>query len=95
MTIPRGTLNAVYVRIEELETKKEDTKRDEGEEEDEGKEKMKKKEEVGDISNEDEVVPIGIILKKKENVEAMVQNSAWEYKDKAIGTHTKWIETRK
>jgi len=37
---------------------------------------MKEKEkEVGDIFDEDDVVPIGIILKKKEIVEAMVQNS--------------------
>jgi hypothetical protein len=50
---------------------------------------MKEKgKEVVYISNENEVLPIGVLLKKKETIETIVQNNVWEYQDKTIGMDT-------
>jgi hypothetical protein len=69
-----------------LKVENEDIEGDEGEEGDVGEEKMKKKgKEVVYISDENEVLSIRVLLKKKETIEAIVQNNVWEYEDKAIG----------
>jgi hypothetical protein len=49
---------------------------------------------VVDIFNEDEVVPIGKLLKRKEIIEVEVQNSAWECKDKTTWMDIEWIKIR-
>ncbi len=57
---------------------------------------MKEKgKEVVYISNENEVLPIGVLLKKKETIETIVQNNVWEYQDKTIGMDTQQIEITK
>ncbi len=72
--------------IEELEVEKKNIEGNEGEE---GEEKMKEKgKEVVYISSENELLRIGMLLKKKETIEAIVQNSVWEYQDKTIGMDT-------
>jgi hypothetical protein len=69
-----------------LKVENEDIEGDEGEEGDVGEEKMKKKgKEAVYISDENEVLSIRVLLKKKETIEAIVQNNVWEYEDKAIG----------
>ncbi len=72
-----------------MEVEKEDIEGDEGEEGDVGEEKTKEKgKEVVYISNENEVLSIRVLLKKKETIESIVQNNVWEYQDKAIGMDT-------
>ncbi len=77
LTIPKATLRpgSVYVKIEKLEVEKYDIEGDEGKEGNAWEEKMKEKwKEVVDISDEDEVLPIGVLL-KKETIEVVVQNN--------------------
>jgi hypothetical protein len=87
-------LDATYVRIEELEAKKNNIEGDEGKEKNWGEEKTKEKgKEVVDIFNENEVLPI-IVLLKEETIEIAIQNNVWKYQDKATRMDTKWIEIR-
>lgn len=88
-------LYEAYVRIEELEVERRTQK------EMRRKKKMqermgwrRKEREVVDIFDEDEVVPIGKLLKRKEIIEVAVQNSAWECKDKTTWMDIEWIKIR-
>jgi len=82
------------VGIEELEAKKENIEGDEGKEKDGGEEKTKeKRKEVVDISNENKVLPI-VVLLKEETIEIAIQNNVWKYQDKATRMDTKWIKIR-
>jgi hypothetical protein len=49
--------------------------------------------EIVDIFDEDEVLPIGVLL-KKDTIETWVQNSAWKYQGKATWIDTEWVEIK-
>lgn len=67
-----------------MEVEKEDK---EGNEEEEGNAKEKERKEIVNIYDEDEILPIGVLL-KKDIVETIIQNNVWKYQDKTTRTNT-------
>ncbi len=67
-----------------MEVEKEDK---EGNEEEEGNAKEKERKEIVNIYDEDEFLPIGVLL-KKDIVETIIQNNVWKYQDKTTRTNT-------